>query len=124
MKRNQRGQVTVEVAVLFAFIIAAFVFMGIYLQRGAQGGVKGNADSMGQQFSVASNFSTVSHSKTVSTQTETNTGQCAEYAHQLARLNPLTGDPDPDPDNTYIPVTDCTPSDPGIGNVTGILPNL
>lgn len=122
MKRYQRGQVTVEVAVLFAFIIAAFVFMGIYLQRGAQGGVKGNVDSLGQQFSLVSEFSRVTHSKTLSTQDTTKTGQCADYAHRLARLDPSTGNVMPDSKVNYVPATDCTPANPGIINFTATLP--
>ena len=53
MARKRRGQVTVELAVLFTFVIGALVFMGFYLQRGAQGQVKSNADSLGQQFSLS-----------------------------------------------------------------------
>jgi uncharacterized protein (UPF0333 family) len=51
-RANSRGQVTVELAVLFAVVIAALVFMAIYFQRGVQGGVRSNADSFGQQFSA------------------------------------------------------------------------
>ncbi len=61
MKRSQRGQVTVEVAVLFVAVIAALVFMAVYLQRGAQGGVKGSADSLGQQFSTNSQWNSKPH---------------------------------------------------------------
>ena len=51
MKRmNRRGQVTVEAALLWTFVIAAFVFLGFYLQRAAQGGLKSNADGVGTQF--------------------------------------------------------------------------
>jgi len=51
--KRQRGQVTAEVAVLFTFVIAGIVFMGTYLQRAAQGGLKSNADSLGSQFSTS-----------------------------------------------------------------------
>jgi hypothetical protein len=51
--KRQHGQVTAEMAVLFTFVIAGIVFMGTYLQRAAQGGIKGNADSLGSQFSTS-----------------------------------------------------------------------
>jgi len=54
MMRNQRGQVTAELAVLFTFVIAGFIFMGFYLQRAAQGSTKANTDSIGTQFTVDS----------------------------------------------------------------------
>ena len=80
MVRNQRGQMTAETAVLFTFVIAGFVFMGMYLQRAAQGGVKSNADSLGQQFSTTSGFASYSEQ-----QSDTNTAgltlssQCSDY---------------------------------------------
>jgi hypothetical protein len=57
---KSKGQVTVEVAVLFSAVVAALVLMGIYLQRAAQGGVKSNADSLGTQFSSQTGWSTSS----------------------------------------------------------------
>ncbi len=63
MKReHRRGQVTVEVAVLFAAVIAALFFMAMYLQRGAQGGVKGSADSLGTQFGGRNPWTQNTHS--------------------------------------------------------------
>ena len=53
--KHQRGQVTAEMAVLFTFVIAGIVFMGTYLQRAAQGGLKSNADSLGSQFTTSEN---------------------------------------------------------------------
>jgi uncharacterized protein (UPF0333 family) len=49
---GKRGQVTVEVAVLFGVVVAGLVALAIYFQRGVQGGVRSNADSFGQQFSA------------------------------------------------------------------------
>ena len=51
MRVRERGQVTAELAVLFAFVIGGFVAMGFYLQRGVQGSTKANTDSIGTQFS-------------------------------------------------------------------------
>ncbi len=83
MLRNRRGQVTAEMAVLFTFIIAAFVFMGVYLQRAAQGGVKQNADGLGQQFSTAGSWTstvTTTSNSTAGTTTSTST---TDYTHDV-----------------------------------------
>ena len=81
MVRNQRGQVTAETAVLFTFVIAGFVFMGVYLQRAAQGGVKSNADSLGQQFSTTSGFASYSQQESkTSTGGLTVSQNCSDYA--------------------------------------------
>ena len=37
-RANQRGQVTAEIAVLFTFVIAAFVFMGSIFSVGRKAG--------------------------------------------------------------------------------------
>ncbi len=73
MLKNRRGQVTAEMAVLFSFVIAAFVFMGVYLQRASQGGVKSNSDSLGTQFDAhtAWDVTTISTSNQQPTQTTT-----------------------------------------------------
>lgn len=85
MKRiNRRGQVTVEAALLWTFVIAAFVFLGFYLQRAAQGGLKSNADGLGTQFSATSGFSTHSNSKTHETATATDQTSCNDYLQQMA----------------------------------------
>lgn len=61
---NQRGQVTVEVAVLFGFVVAGLVALALYLQRSVQGGLRSNADSLGGQFSSAENWT--SHTRSAS----------------------------------------------------------
>ena len=81
MVRNQRGQVTAEIAVLFTFIIAAFVFMGVYLQRGAQGGVKGNVDQLGQQFSSGNIWKSQTRSTSHVDQVGVDSGSCSDYSH-------------------------------------------
>lgn len=84
MKRmNRRGQVTVEAALLWTFVIAAFVFLGFYLQRAAQGGLKSNADGLGTQFSTGSGFSTFSNSRTHETATMTQQASCNEYLQNV-----------------------------------------
>ena len=76
-RMGQRGQVTVEIAVLFGVVVAALVFMAIYFQRGVQGGVRSNADSFGQQFSAtgAWNQTSTSTQNTVETPTTVTTTQ-------------------------------------------------
>ena len=87
-KQAQRGQVTVELAVLFGVVVAALVFMAIYFQRGVQGGIRSNADSLGSQFSAtgAWNQNTVSHQITNETNTLINTtqNQTVDYTQTLA----------------------------------------
>lgn len=88
MRWTQRGQVTAEMAVLFSFVVAALVFMGVYIQRGAQGGVKGNVDSIGQQFSTSTAWKSVSKSKQHQDAAEkVFSSQCADYEHVLADFN-------------------------------------
>ena len=61
---DHKGQVTVEVAVLFAFVIAGLIAMALYLQRGVQGGVRSNADSLGGQLSSIEEWQAYSRSST------------------------------------------------------------
>ena len=99
MWNNRRGQVTVEMAVLFTFVIAALIFMGAYLQRGAQGMMKSNSDSLGQQFSAKGNWSSFSSqsSKSNSLSGKTASSQCSEYAAKIGN-------------GTYSPAANCTPN--------------
>lgn len=60
--RYSKGQVTVEVAILFGVVVAALVALAIYLRRAVQGGIKGNADSFGSQFSSDEAWATHSRS--------------------------------------------------------------
>ncbi len=48
---GQRGQSTLEYAVLIVVIIAALIAMQVYLKRGIQGRVRESADQIGEQFS-------------------------------------------------------------------------
>jgi uncharacterized protein (UPF0333 family) len=76
-RANNRGQVTVELAILFGVVVAALVFMAIYFQRGVQGGVRSNADSFGQQFSAVGPWTqtTTTNQHTVENQTTVTTDQ-------------------------------------------------
>ena len=47
---KNRGQVTVETGILISAVVAGFVAMGLYLQRGYQGSLHANASSHGLPF--------------------------------------------------------------------------
>jgi hypothetical protein len=86
--QNRRGQVTVETAVMFTFVVAAFVFMGFYLQRAAQGGVKSNADSLGQQFSLQEGYRSFSRSLSRENQTASDSIQCSRASQGMGGAAP------------------------------------
>ena len=83
MRLNRRGQVTAEMAVLFTFVIAAFVFMGVYLQRATQGGVKQNADGLGQQFSTLGTWNSTITTNSNSNNTQTTSNSNTNYTHKV-----------------------------------------
>ena len=83
-----RGQVTVEVAVLFGFVVAGIVGLAVYLQRGVQGGMKSNADSIGQQFSSANNWETHSRSNSQETRNDTKSSQTSDACQGINKANP------------------------------------
>ena len=80
---HRRGQVTVEAAILFTFVIAALVAMSIYLQRGVQGGAKSNADSLGTQFSATQPWSSTATSNTTENQTTVTSTQNTGYSQTV-----------------------------------------
>ena len=67
------------VAIMFAFVVAALVAMSFYLQRGVQGGVKSNADSMGTQFSNNTAWTSTTTSDTTETIDSVQTKQDTKY---------------------------------------------
>ncbi len=84
MKVSNRGQVTVEVAILFGFVVAALVAMALYLQRGVQGGMKSNSDSIGTQFSATKAFESHSISTTAEDTTAVKSGQESVSCQDMA----------------------------------------
>lgn len=82
-QKNQRGQSMVEMAVLFTAIIGALVFMLGHLQRGAQGMVKANADSLGQQYSTQNPWSSNSKSYSVQTSEFSDSTSCSDTVHAV-----------------------------------------
>jgi hypothetical protein len=103
---NRRGAFTVEAAVAWTAIIGGLVFMLIYLQRGVQGGMKSNADSMGQQYSTQTGFNSFSSQKSITSMgngnSYTETTSCSNYQHVLDENG-----------NAAMPnATNCAPTTP------------
>lgn len=98
LRRHERGQVTVEMAVLFGFAVAGMVAMSIYLQRAVQGGMKSNADSLGSQFSIQDGWKSFSRSGTRDEKTETRSGQYTTTCQKVSKGG-----------NAQAP--DCSPDD-------------
>lgn len=69
--RQQTGQTLIEFVVLFIVLIAAFLSMQKYIQRGVQGKWKETVDGMGKQYDPAGNI-TVSSSVSSNAQTIVN----------------------------------------------------
>ncbi|MDD5292664.1 MAG: hypothetical protein PHY46_05760 [Candidatus Omnitrophica bacterium] len=70
LKRN-KGQSTLEYAILIVVVIMALIAIQAYLKRGIQGRMRDSADQIGDQFSpgyTTSNFITKSYTKTNETQ--------------------------------------------------------
>lgn len=107
MGRDTKGQVTVETAVLFSFVVAGLIFMGFYLQRAAQGGVKSNAEGIGTQFSTQSAWKTFSQRKGHETTHQSTDASCAEYQHSVGEDANQDGLPDNAP---AVGTPDCNPA--------------
>lgn len=67
---EQRGQSTLEYAVLIIIIIAALLSIQNYVKRGVQGRLKSSADDIGDQYSVG-NTNYIKKTVTVSNTTDT-----------------------------------------------------
>ena len=61
---HSKGMATVEVAVLCGVVVAALVALAFYVQRAMAGGLKGNADSLGTQFSTRDDWEVHARSAT------------------------------------------------------------
>ena len=59
-----KGQAATELTLICVAVVGSLIFMAIYLQRGAQGGVKSGADSLGTQYSSDRMWDSVSVSAT------------------------------------------------------------
>ena len=81
---TRRGQSILETSILFMVIFFAFLAMMVYIKRAVQGRLRGDADSIGQQYDfvrTASNMTTA-YSSHVTTTTQT---------QEQAVVDPLTG---------------------------------
>jgi len=77
--REQRGQESVSMVMLFVFVIAALIALVIYVQRGFAGGLRSNADSFGTQFSSTAPWTSNTASNTTENQASVNTTQQSNY---------------------------------------------
>lgn len=55
-KKRQKGQSTLEYAVLIVVIIGALLSIQVYVKRGIQGRMKDSADQIGDQYSGSMNI--------------------------------------------------------------------
>lgn len=67
--KRVRGQSTIEYVILIGFVVAAIIFMGVYMKRGIQGKLRESADQVGDQYS-AGNTTSLYTTKTNINQTE------------------------------------------------------
>ena len=47
---NRKGQSTLEYAIIITMVVAAFMFMRIYMKRAVEGKLRDSADDIGDQF--------------------------------------------------------------------------
>ena len=105
MRRYEQGQVTAEMAVLYTFVIAGLVFMGVYLQRGTQGGMKSNADGIGTQFSTEGGWKSYSAQDSHEEAGVSKSVSCSQYNHRVSLAGGLVA-------NT----ANCSSAAPGSAN--------
>lgn len=56
MKKNKKGQSTLEYAILIIIIIAALLSLNVYIKRGVAGRLRSATDDIGDQFSTGANY--------------------------------------------------------------------
>ena len=95
---KQRGQVTVEVAVLFGFVVAGLVALALYLQRSVQGGLRSNADSLGGQFSSNEGWGSFSRSSSREDKETIRSAQTSKACQGLGGVALPDCDPGLEPD--------------------------
>lgn len=83
LRRTQRGQVTVEYAVVFGMVIAGLLAVALYLRRGVQGGLKGSSDSFGTQFQSDADWSAHSRSANIELSEKTGSSQYTKTCQGL-----------------------------------------
>ncbi len=86
MGLSKKGQSLFEYSILFALILSALLIMQFYIQRGYQGRLKAEADSVGQQYSPGHTTSKIITTNTSTSITTTAAGIKSEViAPAIAR---------------------------------------
>lgn len=67
-RKRQKGQSTLEYAVLIVIVIGALLSLQVYIKRGVGGRLKGASDEIGDQFSIG-NMNYI-HKTTTTSQTQ------------------------------------------------------
>lgn len=72
MLRKQRGQSTLEYALIIAVVIAALLAINAYMKRGIQGKLRESIDEIGEQYSAGKTTSkyTITQDKPIMTKEE------------------------------------------------------
>jgi uncharacterized protein (UPF0333 family) len=90
MGLSKRGQSLLEYSILFAVILSALLIMQFYIQRGYQGRLKAEADSVGQQYSPGHTTSKITNTNISTSITTTAAGRRSEViAPAIARSEKL-----------------------------------
>ena len=56
LRRNSKGQSTLEYTLIIAAVVAALVAMASYVQKSVQGRVRASTDQIGEQFAIKDKF--------------------------------------------------------------------
>ena len=83
-KRKNKGQSTLEYAVLIIIIIGALLSIQVYIKRGIQGRLKSATDDIGDQFSPGNTY--------VNKHTVTNAQEIQSSSQATGSRTELTGD--------------------------------
>ena len=68
--QKSKGQSTLEYVMMISFVVAALIYLGLYVNRAMQGKMRDSADQIGEQYDIrktTSSYTTISNS----VQTET-----------------------------------------------------
>lgn len=81
----QRGQSTIEFAVIIACVVAALLAMQVYIKRGISGRLRSAADGIGQQYDPRNTDSdiTISLDSDVTTTVKTDNGETGDGIERL-----------------------------------------
>ncbi|MDD4938677.1 MAG: hypothetical protein PHE18_01585 [Candidatus Omnitrophica bacterium] len=80
MLRMQKGQSTLEYALIIAVVVGALLAMQIYMKRGMEGRMRKAADDIGKQFDAEKTYVHHTTTKTGTTVEETASGATTVYS--------------------------------------------